>query len=102
VGAVAKSSTLRRFITAKDDNEKKTLCWGIITDANRAMVITLRDFRPHVGELINAGYKDLAGWILTDYLEAYARGMNQYISDLQHITQASRETRFLKGSLDGE
>jgi hypothetical protein len=30
VGAVAKTSTLTRFITAKDDNDKKTLAWGVI------------------------------------------------------------------------
>ncbi|HLO18826.1 MAG TPA: hypothetical protein VK206_28600, partial [Anaerolineales bacterium] len=34
VGAVAKTSTLTRFITAKDDNDKKTLAWGVITDAH--------------------------------------------------------------------
>jgi len=28
VGAVVPSSTLTRFMTAKDDNEKKTLAWG--------------------------------------------------------------------------
>ena len=33
VGAVAPSSTLSRFISAKDDNEKKTLVWGVLTDA---------------------------------------------------------------------
>jgi hypothetical protein len=102
VGAVAKSSTLTRFITAKDDNEKKTLCWGIITDANRVMVISLRDFRPHVAALIDVGYKDFATWMAADYLESYVRGLNQFISDLQRITQASRETRFMKGSFDGE
>src|SRR4030095_2555703 len=32
VGAVAKSSTLTRFITAKDDNDKKTLACGVLND----------------------------------------------------------------------
>lgn len=93
VGAVARSSTLTRFITAKDDNEKKTLAWGMMTDANGVLRISLRDFRPHVGKLAAAGQTDLATRIAQDYLEAYARGLNSFIHDLQRIVLTSRETR---------
>ncbi len=96
VGAVASSSTLTRFITAKDDNEKKTLAWGVITDAAGDLHITLRDFRPHVGLLETVGRKDLAIRIAQDYLDSYARGLNRYIADLCRITLASRETRLVK------
>jgi hypothetical protein len=92
IGVVAPSSTLTRFITAKDDNDKKTLAWGIMTDSDGAMCITLRDFRPHVGLLQACGRKDLAARIAQDYLDAYAQGLNGYVRDLHRITRASRET----------
>ncbi len=95
-GAVAPGSSLTRFITAKDDNVKKTLAWGIITDAGSVMRITLRDFRPHVSLFTAAGRKDIATLMVRDYLDAYAHGLNQYIADLQRITKASRETEFMK------
>jgi hypothetical protein len=96
VGAVAKSSTLTRFVTAKDDNEKKTLAWGVITDAEGIMHISLRDFRPHVGMLQSVGQGELAARICRDYLNAYARGLNDFINALWRITISSRETRFTR------
>jgi hypothetical protein len=97
VGAVAKTSTLTRFITAKDDNDKKTLAWGVITDGQGVMRVTLRDFRPHVGLLEAVGQKDLARRLADDYLSAYIRGLNQYVQDLRRMTVSSRETRLLNG-----
>lgn len=93
VGSVVPTSTLTRFITAKDDNEKKTLAWGIITDASGVMRVSLRDFRPHVALLQACGQKELADWIAQDYLDAYASGLNRFVVDVQRITMASRETR---------
>lgn len=96
VGAVAPTSTLTRFITAKDDNDKKMLGWGIMTDAEGVMRITLRDFRPHVALLISSGYQDLAAQLAQDYLDAYAKGLNTFVRDLRQITQTSRETQLVK------
>jgi hypothetical protein len=93
VGAVAKTSSLTRFTSAKDDNTKKTLVWGVLTDAQGAMHLSLRDFRPHVGLLAAIGRQDLAKHIAQDYLDAYAQGLNRYIHELRWITLASRETR---------
>jgi len=93
VGAVADSSTLTRFMTAKDDNEQKQIAWGIVTDANKVMRIHLRDFRPHVAALFAIGRKDLAEMIAEDYLDAYAKGFNDFVRDLARITAAGRETR---------
>ncbi|KAB2864039.1 MAG: hypothetical protein F9K46_05140 [Anaerolineae bacterium] len=93
VGAVVKSSTLTRFISAKDDNDKKLLVWGMITDANGVMRLSLRDFRAHVGILQTAGFPELAQRITQDYLESYAMGLNHYVDDLRRITLTSRETR---------
>lgn len=92
VGAVVPSSTLTRFITAKDDNEQKQLAWGVMTDAKNIMRIHLRDFRPHVAALLSIGRKDLASLITQDYLDAYAEGLNAYIRDLSRISMAGRQT----------
>ncbi len=96
VGAVAKTSTLTRFITAKDDNDKKTLAWGVITDAHNVMRVTLRDFRPHVALLETAGQRNLACRLAQDYLVSYVRGLNQYVLDLRRMTIARRATRLAK------
>ena len=96
IGQVAKESKLRRFITAKDDNQQKDLAWGVLTDTNGKMMITLRDFRPHVRARIDIGHYDLAQAITNDYLRAYASGFNAYIEDLQCITLNSAETTSLK------
>ena len=97
VGEVASSSSLLRFMSAKDDNDGKWLTWGVLTDADRIMRITLRDFRPHVSLLCANGRRDLAVRIARDYLNGYASGLNDYIRDLRRITMSSRETRLISG-----
>jgi hypothetical protein len=93
MGRVAKGSTLRRFITAKDDNDQKTLAWGVLTDNQGVLHLSLRDFRPHVTALAALGMMEFAHQITQDYLNAYARGLNQYVAELRDIVIASRETR---------
>ncbi len=90
VGAVVPDSTLTRFMSAKDDSAKKTLVWGIMTDAKGVMRITLRDFRPHVALLIQVGHRDLAVRLTQHYLDAYTLGLNHFIHDLRLITQAKK------------
>ena len=93
VGAVIKASSLTRFITAKDDNEKKTLAWGVLTDAHGVMRLSLRDFRPQVGALGQTGQGDLARRLAQDYLDAYVRGLNQFVGELHRLTRASHKPR---------
>jgi hypothetical protein len=93
VGAVVPTSTLTRFLSAKDDNEKKDLVWGVLTDAEGVMRVTLRDFRPHVRLFVETGYQELANRITQDYLDSYVDGLNQFVTDLRRVTVASRETR---------
>lgn len=93
VGAVAPTSSLQRFITAKDDNEQKTLAWGVITDADGILHITLRDFRPHVALLIAEGRRDVARRMTQDYLAAYVRGLNQYVYEVQRIARVSQQPK---------
>lgn len=92
VGGVVGDSTLTRFMAAKDDNEQKTLVWGVMTDLRQQTVVTLRDFRPHVGKLMRAGHLDIANRLTQDYLDSYALGLNDFIHQLMRITLASRET----------
>jgi hypothetical protein len=93
VGAVAEGSTLTRFSSAKDDNDKKTLVWGVLTDANKVMRLSLRDFRSHVAALTELGQRQLAQQLTQHYLDSYARGLNSFIDDVQRITRTSRETQ---------
>ena len=80
-------------MSAKDDNEKKDLVWGVLTDAEGIMRVTLRDFRPHVHLFVETGFQDMANLITQDYLDSYAEGLNRFVNDLRRITVASRETR---------
>ncbi|GAB4512910.1 MAG: hypothetical protein OHK0046_13090 [Anaerolineae bacterium] len=88
IGQVARGSTLRRFITAKDDNQQKTLAWGVLTDDDGVVHISLRDFRPHITDLFAAGHGELAELIVKDYLDAFVFGFNKYVSELKEITIA--------------
>ena len=84
---------------ADTDHESQACTMSLVRNiatANGVMRISLRDFRPHVGLLVAAGHSDLATHIAQDYLDAYARGLNDFIRDLRRIVSASRETRLLK------
>lgn len=87
VGRVARGSSLSRFISAKDDNENKSLVWGILTDDDDVLHLTLRDFRPHVIRLHQLDKTELAEKIAQDYLDAFAVNFNQFIANLLEIIQ---------------
>lgn len=93
IGRVARGSSLRRFTTAKDDNAQKSFSWGVLTDDNGVMHLSLRDFRPHVALLYEAGHDELAPIIAQDYLDAYVSGLNQYVAELGQITVASSQDK---------
>jgi hypothetical protein len=90
VGRVVRGSSLTRFSTAKDDNEKKSLAWGVLTDDEGVMRITLRDFRPHVAALKDIDHQALAGRMAQHYLDSYAEGLNKYIRELYQIAAARK------------
>jgi len=89
---MAPTSTRARYITAKGDNDRKPLVWGVITDANEVMRIRLRDFRSHVGMLDASGCRELAVGVSQGYLHAYARGLKGCLRHLIRISRTSRET----------
>jgi hypothetical protein len=57
------------------------------------MHISLRDFRPHVRHLEDAGQRPLAVWMVQEYLDSYVLGLDRFIKELQQITASSRETK---------
>ncbi|MCC6904601.1 MAG: hypothetical protein IT326_02080, partial [Anaerolineae bacterium] len=89
IGRVAPGSSLSRFITAKDDGNAKTLVWGILTDDQGRMVITMRDFRPHVAPLIRAGRTDLARKLAQDYVVGYTADLIGLVARLYAMLQVT-------------
>jgi hypothetical protein len=89
VGRVARGSSLTRFISAKDDNENKTLVWGFLTDDKDVLHLSLRDFRPHVAALQQLGKNDLAEMMLKHYLDSFAQGFNEFVARLLDILDAT-------------
>ncbi|HEU4322220.1 MAG TPA: hypothetical protein VFS21_03640 [Roseiflexaceae bacterium] len=85
VGQIAPGSTLTRFASARDDGATKLLVWGVMSDARGQLVVTLRDFRPHVGPLLERGRPDLAEMLAQDYLDDYAAGVNALIRRIQRV-----------------
>jgi hypothetical protein len=49
-----------------------------------------------VAALQAIGRRDLADRITQDYLAAFAEGFNRYVHELQRLTAASRETKFIE------
>ncbi len=99
VGRVARGSSLSRFISAKDDNENKTLVWGILTDDKEILHLSLRDFRPHVAALSRLGRFDLAEMMLKHYLDNFAQGFNEFVLHLLDILNATA-THITKGTTE--
>jgi hypothetical protein len=89
VGQVARGSSISRFISAKDDNDNKTLVWAVVTDNKDKLHLSLRDFRPHVAALHKVNRPDLAELIAKDYLDAYANGFNRFVKRLLDILNAN-------------
>lgn len=85
VGRVAPGTSLTRFSSAKDDGETKELVWGVLTDDEGRMQISLRDFRPFVPLLLSLKETSLADLLVEDYLESYVRGFNDFVIDLSNI-----------------
>jgi hypothetical protein len=88
VGRVARGSSLTRFMTAKDDGATKALAWGIMTDDEGRMIVTMRDFRPHVKPLILAGRIDLARGMAQDYVVSYTQDLIGLVARLAAMLQA--------------
>ena len=85
VGRVAPGVSLTRFTSAKDDGQTKELVWGVLTDDQDQMVISLRDFRPFVPLLLASGESALANRLAQDYLDRYVEGFNRFLVELGDI-----------------
>ena len=82
VGRVAPGTSITRFSSAKDDGQTKELIWGILTDDQEQMRISLRDFRPFVPRLLALGEAELADLLAQDYLDSYVQGLNRFTTEL--------------------
>lgn len=87
VGRVAKGSSLARFMSAKDDGRTKALIWGIMSDDQDRLIVTMRDFRPHVKPLIEAGRIDLAQRMAQDYVTTYTADLIGLVARLTAMLQ---------------
>jgi hypothetical protein len=87
VGRVAQGASLTRFMSAKDDGNTKALVWGVMADDEDRLIVTLRDFRPHVEPLIRAGRTDLAQLMAQDYLTTYTADLIGLVARLAAMLQ---------------
>jgi hypothetical protein len=88
VGRVAQGSSITRFMSAKDDGSTKYHVWGIMTDNQGQMVITMRDFRPHVAQLHRVGREDLSSLLAQDYVVNYTNTLIGMVARLWAMLQA--------------
>jgi hypothetical protein len=88
VGRIAKGSTITRFMSAKDDGNTKALVWGVMTDDNDRLIVTMRDFRPHVKPLANIGRLELAHLMAQDYVVTYTADLIGLVARLAAMLQA--------------
>lgn len=93
VGRVVPTSSITRFASAKDDNDKKVLVWGVMTDVDDQLTVTLRDFRPTVLELARNGHPQVAQAVTADFLTAYVDGLYAFSHQLREIVIASKSKR---------
>jgi hypothetical protein len=96
VGRVAPGTSLKRFISAKDDGQTKELIWGILTDDQGQMHITLRDFRPFVPHLLSMGETELADLLTKDYLDSYVQGLNRFVAELSTLVAVKEPESVVK------
>jgi hypothetical protein len=87
VGRVAKGSSITRFMSAKDDGNTKALVWGVMTDDTNRLIVTMRDFRPHVKPLVLANRIDLAHEMAQDYVSTYTSDLIGLVARLSAMLQ---------------
>ena len=58
------------------------------------MRVSLRDFRQHVSPLQREGYEALASRLAQDYLDSYARTLNDIAEMLMRVALAEDEMRW--------
>ncbi len=93
VGQVVPNSSISRFSSAKDDNDKKVLVWGIMSDAHGKLHITLRDFRQPVLDLAKEGHSEVAQAVTQDFLRGYMEGLYAFADQIQLIMTTDKRRR---------
>ncbi len=90
VGQVVSNSSISRFSSAKDDNDKKVMVWGIMTDAQDTLHIALRDFRQPVLDLALEGHPQVAQTITLDFLIGYMEGLYTFVDQMQSLIMTDK------------
>lgn len=90
VGQVTPGSSISRFSSAKDDNDKKILVWGVMTDNDNMLKISLRDFRIPIIALVRAGHQNIAQEITEDFVSSFMTGFKTFIDEVSEIITISR------------
>jgi hypothetical protein len=90
VGRVAPGSSLTRFISAKDDGESKELVWGVMTDDQGRLRVSLRDLRPFVPLLLAMGETGTADLLAQDYVTSYVNTLDELVNGLSDMVAARR------------
>ncbi|MEL6271417.1 MAG: hypothetical protein AAFR22_16535, partial [Chloroflexota bacterium] len=91
VGRVTRGSSIARFASAKDDNDKKVLVWGVMTNDVDELYITLRDFREPVLNIVREGHLEIAQLITQDFLDSYMAGLYRFAQEMSDIIATSRK-----------
>lgn len=91
MGRVPPGTSPARFMSATDDNDAKTLVWGILTDDTDRLYISMRDFRPEVLALFEIDQANLAQMIAQDFLNGYVSNLNAFTYKLNEIAAATIE-----------
>ncbi|MEM7031607.1 MAG: hypothetical protein AAF629_18780, partial [Chloroflexota bacterium] len=89
LGQVAQGTSPVRFMSASDDNNAKSLVWGIMTDDTGTMHISIRDFRPEIVALFEISQPQIARALSQDFLDGYVQGLGVFTSKLNEITLAT-------------
>ena len=92
LGPQAAGGSVRRFLPPRDQSPHLQLIWGICGGDEGPFHLTLRDARPHVAALQQAGHGDLAEHMAHDLLSQFIAGFNSFVRDLHRIVTASRES----------
>ena len=92
LGPLPAGGSVRRFLPPRDQSPQLQLIWGICAAGDGSLQLTLRDARPHVAVLQQAGRADLAERIAADLLDQFTTGFNGFVRDLHRIVTASKES----------
>ncbi|MBI5509930.1 MAG: hypothetical protein HY903_14335 [Deltaproteobacteria bacterium] len=89
LGQMAPGSAITRVSGARGDVGDRGIILTTLTNCRRELFISIRDFRPYVGELCDLGHPDAATVLAQDYVDGYASTTNALVKRLAEILGTS-------------